>query len=218
VAGERPGVVGDAGDHIEDCCVVVVVSLPHAGCGLGDGPEKRPRETPDFAAAGALVALGGDCEHAFPLCSNLTDVQPAHFGTAQVGCEVELGVFGDPVRAAGQCGQFLYGRCELAGVGNASELVVGVPSLTCVSHLAAFQIHTAPAAVGAGRAGRSLLLVPRAIDRHRRQVLDLLLGEVEPDPDAKVGDRAHRDGNYLAPPQVPLLQEHVRGTVVSRVD
>src|SRR5215469_18232117 len=109
VAGEWPGVVGDACDDLEDCGVAVM-SLAHASCGLGDGPDKCPGKPPEFAAAGALAALRGDCEHAILHCSNLTDAQPVQACAAQVGCQVELRVFGDPARPAGQRSQFVNGR------------------------------------------------------------------------------------------------------------
>jgi hypothetical protein len=43
------------------------------------------------------------------------------------------------------------------------------------------------------------------LDRHRRQILDLSLGEVEPDSGLDPGDRPDRDGHFLVSPQVPLL-------------
>ena len=43
------------------------------------------------------------------------------------------------------------------------------------------------------------------LDRHRRQIFDLLLGEVEADSDFDPGDRVNRDGHILASPQVPLF-------------
>jgi hypothetical protein len=43
------------------------------------------------------------------------------------------------------------------------------------------------------------------LDCHRRQILDLSLGEVEPDSGLDPGDRHDRDGHLLASPKVPLL-------------
>jgi hypothetical protein len=56
------------------------------------------------------------------------------------------------------------------------------------------------------------------LDRHGRQILDLLLGEVEPDSGLDPGDRPDRDGHFLASPLVPLLQEHVGHVMVIGVD
>src|SRR5271168_4900314 len=56
-----------------------------------------------------------------------------------------------------------------------------------------------------------------AIDGHRRQVLHLLPGEVEPDTGLDPGDRADGDGHFLPPQQVPLLQQHVSHLVVAGV-
>jgi hypothetical protein len=43
-------------------------------------------------------------------------------------------------------------------------------------------------------------LPARVIDRYWRQLLDLALGEVEPDPGFHPGDRADRDGHFLTAP------------------
>lgn len=56
------------------------------------------------------------------------------------------------------------------------------------------------------------------LDHHRRQILDLSLGEVEPDSGLDPGDRPDRDGYFLASPQVPLLQKYVRHLMVIGVD
>jgi hypothetical protein len=56
------------------------------------------------------------------------------------------------------------------------------------------------------------------MDVDGRQVLHLLLGDVEPDAVVDAGDRADRDGHFLASPQMPLLEEHMGHMVVSRVD
>ena len=58
----------------------------------------------------------------------------------------------------------------------------------------------------------------RVVDVHGRQVLDLLLGEVEPDTVIDAGHGADRDGDFLAARQVPLLEEHVGHVVAVRVD
>src|SRR6204780_2967638 len=49
------------------------------------------------------------------------------------------------------------------------------------------------------------------LDVHRRQVLNLLLGDAEADAIVRVdlGDGADRDGHLFLAPQVPLLQQHV---------
>ena len=61
-----------------------------------------------------------------------------------------------------------------------------------------------------------MALSPGVIDVPRRQVLHLLLGEVEPDTVVvdllngivvDLGDGADRDGYFLAAEQMPLLQE-----------
>jgi hypothetical protein len=44
-----------------------------------------------------------------------------------------------------------------------------------------------------------------ALDRHGRQILDLSLGEVEPDSGLDLGDRPDRDGDFFASPRVPLF-------------
>src|SRR5690348_10790070 len=51
-----------------------------------------------------------------------------------------------------------------------------------------------------------------------RQVLYLLLGQVEPDPVLDLGHRAGRDGDFLASPQVPFPEQHVGHPVVARID
>jgi hypothetical protein len=101
VAGERPGAVGDAGDDLERHDVPVA-TLSHAGCGLGDGTDKRPRQPAQVPAAGARVARGGNRKHAIGLGADLNDPQPVHGGAAQVGHQMNLRVFGHPARAAGQ--------------------------------------------------------------------------------------------------------------------
>src|SRR5215472_7313278 len=58
----------------------------------------------------------------------------------------------------------------------------------------------------------------RVINVHRRQVPHVVLGEVEPDTVLGPGDGADRDGYLLAPPQVPLLEQHVGHVVVAQVD
>src|SRR5262249_61637797 len=57
------------------------------------------------------------------------------------------------------------------------------------------------------------------VDVHRRQVLDVVLGEAE--LDALVADLGHgrdRDGDLLPAPQVAFLEEHVRHVLAARVD
>jgi hypothetical protein len=56
------------------------------------------------------------------------------------------------------------------------------------------------------------------LDNHRRQILDLSLGEVKPDSDFDPGDRLDRDGHFLASPEVPLSQEYVRHLMAIGVD
>src|SRR5262249_10660893 len=52
----------------------------------------------------------------------------------------------------------------------------------------------------------------------RWQVFHLFPGDVEPDAVVDLGDGADRDGDLLAPPQMPLLQQHVGHVLVVRVD
>jgi hypothetical protein len=56
------------------------------------------------------------------------------------------------------------------------------------------------------------------IDVHGRQVLHLLLGEVEPDSVLNSGHGTDRDGDFLVPPQMALLEQHVAHLVIARVD
>jgi hypothetical protein len=56
------------------------------------------------------------------------------------------------------------------------------------------------------------------IDVHGRKVLHLLLGDVEPDSVLDSGHGADRDGDLLAPPQMPLPEQHVGNPVVLRID
>ncbi len=58
----------------------------------------------------------------------------------------------------------------------------------------------------------------RVVDVYRRQVLDLLLGEVEPDTVVDAGHGTDRDGHFFTAPHVPLLEEHVGHVVAVRVD
>ena len=58
----------------------------------------------------------------------------------------------------------------------------------------------------------------RVMDVHRRQVLHLLLGDVEPDTVVDPGHDADRDGHFLAAPQVPLLEQYMGHAVTVRVD
>ena len=51
-----------------------------------------------------------------------------------------------------------------------------------------------------------------------RQVLHLLLGQVEPDPVLDLDHRADRDGDFLASPEMPLPEQHVGHPVVIRID
>ena len=50
------------------------------------------------------------------------------------------------------------------------------------------------------------------------QVPHLVLGEVEPDSDVHPGHGSDGDGDFLAAPQVPLLEQHVGHPIVARVD
>ncbi len=50
------------------------------------------------------------------------------------------------------------------------------------------------------------------------QVPHLVLGEVEPDSDVHPGYGGDGDGDFLAAPQVPLLEQHVGHPVVTRID
>jgi hypothetical protein len=51
-----------------------------------------------------------------------------------------------------------------------------------------------------------------------RQVLHLLLGQVEPDPVLDLSHRAGRDGDFPASPQMPFPEQHVGHPVVARID
>ena len=48
------------------------------------------------------------------------------------------------------------------------------------------------------------------VDVHRRQVLDLLFGDVEPDAVGDAGDGADRNGHLLTTPEVTLLEEEAK--------
>src|SRR5215472_804870 len=52
----------------------------------------------------------------------------------------------------------------------------------------------------------------------RGEVSHLLLGEIEHDPVLYVGDSANRDGDFLAPPQMPFLEQHMGHPVVVPID
>ena len=51
-----------------------------------------------------------------------------------------------------------------------------------------------------------------------RQILHLLLGEVEPDSFVDRGHGTHRDGDFLMAPQMPLLEQHMGHLLVVRID
>lgn len=53
---------------------------------------------------------------------------------------------------------------------------------------------------------------------HGRQVLHLLLGDVEPDTVVEPSYFVERDSHFLVTPQVPLFEEHVGHLVGARVD
>ncbi|HXN63379.1 MAG TPA: hypothetical protein VN886_23245 [Acidimicrobiales bacterium] len=55
------------------------------------------------------------------------------------------------------------------------------------------------------------------IDICRRQVLHLLLGDVEPDSVLDSGHGADRDGDFLASPKVPFLEEHMGYPVIAGI-
>ena len=44
----------------------------------------------------------------------------------------------------------------------------------------------------------------------------LLLGEIDPDSGVDPGHGADRDGYFLAPPKMPLLEEHVSHPAIAR--
>src|SRR6266702_7781375 len=83
-------------------------------------------------------------------------------------------------------------------------------------------VHLArpPSAQDMQRRGPVLLLLPEAATRSVgwRQVFYLLLGQAELDTVLDTGHRADRDRDLLAPPQMPLLEQHVGHPVVVRVD
>jgi hypothetical protein len=61
-------------------------------------------------------------------------------------------------------------------------------------------------------------LSARVLDVHRRQLRDLLLGEVELDTLVDLGHGADGDGHFLAAPQMPFGEEHVGHVMAVRVD
>ena len=134
MAGERPGAIGDPGDNLEDRCIAIA-ALPHAGGRPRDGPKQHPSPPSQFAAASTGDAFAVDREHAVLPGADLGDPHPIYAGAAQVRHQVHLGVFGNPIRAAGQRGQLLHRGREGAGIGHTSEPVVGVPPLPRVSHV-----------------------------------------------------------------------------------
>src|ERR1700745_1133360 len=69
---------------------------------------------------------------------------------------------------------------------------------------------TAPSAPGSGALGTLMA--------QRGGVFHLLPGEIEHDPVRHVGDGANRDSDFLAPPQVPFLEQHMGHPVVTPVD
>src|SRR6266566_1364720 len=83
VGGERPGAFGYPGDDVEDDAVAVAV-LTHAGRGLGHGPDQRPRQPPDAAAAVARAVFGGHLQQAIAPAVAFEQPQPGNIGTAQV--------------------------------------------------------------------------------------------------------------------------------------
>ena len=56
------------------------------------------------------------------------------------------------------------------------------------------------------------------VDVHERQVLRLLLGDVELDAVHDPGDGPDRDGHFPAAKHMPLLQQHVADVMAARVD
>ena len=62
------------------------------------------------------------------------------------------------------------------------------------------------------------VLAVQMINVHWRQVLHLLLRDTELDTVIDPGHGADRDGDFLAAPQVTLLQQHVGHVVVGGVD
>ena len=66
--------------------------------------------------------------------------------------------------------------------------------------------------------GHLAALPAGVIDVHGRQVLHLLLGDVELDDVDDLGNDADRDDHLPAAKHMPLLQQHVAHMVVPRVD
>src|SRR5580693_3060634 len=93
---------------------------------------------------------------------------------------------------------------------SSSWTTAGSPSAVRTGSWRAQQAHTSRC----GNCSRSDL--PRSA--HRRQVLHLLLGEVEPDPVVDPSHGTDRDGDFLAPPNMPLLEQNVGHLVVARID
>jgi hypothetical protein len=56
------------------------------------------------------------------------------------------------------------------------------------------------------------------VDFYRRQVLNLLLGDIEQDAVIGVTDTANRDSHLFAAPQMTFLEKHVGYLVIPRVD
>jgi uncharacterized repeat protein (TIGR01451 family) len=83
-----------------------------------------------------------------------------------------------------------------------------------------FLIQAALALLAAGlllrRAARRRLALP--VEVYRRQVLDVLLGDLELYAVGGAGHRADRDGYLLAAPQVAFLEEHMGDVVAAGVD
>src|SRR4029077_8985614 len=89
-------------------------------------------------------------------------------------------------------------------------------------------LRPAPARQPASPAGPAVAALPRGHvlflrpgpcpSANWRQVLYLLLGQVEPDPVLDLSHRAGRDGDFLLPPEMPFPEQYVGHPVVARID
>src|ERR1039458_6267241 len=70
----------------------------------------------------------------------------------------------------------------------------------------------------AGAAQRYPALPARVLAAHQRQVFYLPLGDVQPDAVVDLGNGADRDGDLLAAPQMPLLEQDVGHLAAARID
>jgi hypothetical protein len=89
------------------------------------------------------------------------------------------------------------------GVSNLGPSISGQPQGLVVQIHSPAEVRLSPRATCPSTAVHDDKRI--ALDRHRRQILDLSLGEVEPDSGLDPDDCPDRDGHFLASPQVSLL-------------